>query len=165
MSAYNGQMRPLKLICVTWCLFAAACVGGGQNVNNKPAAGPAATQANSARTNPEELGLLIRIPYETEDVVWKRFDDTRVIAVLRFSKADAEKVVEEAAVHGAGENVTLPVESWFPDELIAQGDMSGNSALRGVSYSANGFAQEPFISGRATRIEGTDFFVLEMTAR
>lgn len=158
-------MRPLIVMCFTWCLFAAGCVGGSQNANNKPTGGPAGAQSNSARTNPEELGLLIRIPYETEDVVWKRVDDSRLLAVLRFSKSDAEKVTAEALTYGAGQNVSLPVESWFPDELIAQGDMSGDSSLRGVSFPANGFVQEPFVSGRATRIDGTDFFVLEMTAR
>ena len=145
------------------------CVGGDRNAGTRPPGGIAdegVTSTNSARTNVEELTLLINVPYETEDVVWKEdAASRRVVAVLRFSPADADRVAAEAAGYGGGENISIAVETWFPGELIAQGEMSGDSALKAKAYPANGFYQEPYNSGRIARIEGGDYFVLEMSAR
>jgi len=60
--------------------------------------------------------------------------------------------------------VSIPVETWFPEELVAQGETSGDTALRGEACSAASFFQEPYMSGRVVRIEATDYFVLEVTA-
>lgn len=110
----------------------------------------------------EELGILVKVPYKTEDIVWKEdIDKKRILAVMRFSPADANKLVAEGGVTGTPET-SIPVESWFPDELIAQGEMSGDAALKGVSYSAIAFVQEPYTVGKITRIEGTDYFILDV---
>ncbi len=141
-----------------------ACVDAGGNANStRPANAPAsAEKPNSLKTNAEELGLLVRVPYQTEDIVWK--EDTakkRILAVIRFSPEDANKLVAEAGAAGTPES-SIPVESWFPNELIAQSETSGDAALKGLSYPANAFVQEPYTIGKITRIDGTDYFILEL---
>ena len=146
----------------------AGCVAGtDQKANTRPPTANAADQtADEPRTNVEELGLLVTVPYETEDVVWKESPSgKKVTAVLLFSKATAERVVAEAQAFGAGQAVTLSPETWFPDELIAQGEMSGDAAVLGTAYPANAFFHEKYNSGRITRIEGGDHFVLEVSAQ
>lgn len=146
-----------------------ACSDGNNNANSRPSANAANTSgenANTPKTNVEELGVLVNVPYEAEDIVWK--DDAlhkKLTAVLRFSTADCDKIVADAGRFRKPENVTVQSESWFPDELIAQSDMSGDDTLKGTSYAANAFLQDPFNEGRITRIEGTNYFVLDATAK
>ena len=165
-SAYNYRMRSFAALSVLLtALISFSCVAGNQNANSNTNT-IAVPAANAAKTNIEELGLYVKVPYETEDIVWKEFPaNKRLTAALRFSSADANKLVEEARGFGPVENVSLPVEPWFPDELIAQGEMSGDSALRGQAYVANSFFQEPYTAGRVIRIEGTDYFILEVSAK
>ena len=122
--------------------------------------------ANAAKTNVEELGVLVNIPYEAVDIVWK--EDSvrkRLIAVLRFSSADAAKLVVASESLRPPQAVNLSSESWFPAELIAQSDLSGDGTLNGKSYAANTFLQEPYNAGSITRIENSDYFVLEAHAK
>lgn len=151
------------------CTLLCGCVGGRDEKANSrsPSVGNSANQNTStARTNVEELGLLVSIPYETEDVVWKEFPASKkVVAVLLFTKDTAARVVTDAQTHGAGQNVTLAAEPWFPDELIAQSEMSGDAALRGTAYPGNAFFLDKYNAGTITRVEGSDHFVLEITAR
>lgn len=170
MSAYNYRMitKPLgspAFIILLLSLFS-ACGGPATNSNGTPPANRAsrADEANSTKTNVEELGMLVKIPYETEDIVWKSYPTAkRIIAVLRFSPANADKIVSEAG--GTPEGRSLQVETWFPDELIAQGEMSGDDALKGIAYPATAFYQDPYLTGKITRVEGSDYFVLDLTAK
>jgi hypothetical protein len=145
------------------------CAGGGGNASiNAASSNPTLENANSVKSNTEELQLLIKVPYpiEDEDIVWKdNAAHKKLTAVLRFSKEDTNKLVAEAAARQAPEKVNLSSESWFPPELIAQSDMSGDASLNGVAYSADSFFQEPYTSGRIVRIDGTDYFVLELAAK
>jgi len=45
------------------------------------------------------------------------------------------------------------------------GELSGDDSLKGLAYSADSFFQEPYTSGRVIRIDGTDYFVLELSAK
>ena len=143
-----------------------ACGGpAAPNSANNPA-NSNSTASNSAKTNVEELGVRLNMPYEAEDVVWKDFpEQEKVVAVLRFSPADANKLVENAEKIRKPNAVTLGSETWFPPELIAQSDVSGNNTLKGTSYAANEFFQQPYNEGQITRIEGSDYFVLEVSAK
>ena len=146
-----------------------AC-GGPANSNAASNAATAANSrneaANATKTNVEELGLLINMPYEAEEVVWK--DDPqhkKLIAVLRFSPDDSKKLVAEAEKVKAPDKITLPTQTWFPPELIAQGDLGGEDTVNGLTYPANQFFQPPYTDGRITRVDGTDYFVLEVAAK
>jgi hypothetical protein len=125
-----------------------------------------AANTNKANTNVEELGVLINVPYESEEASWKQ--DTKhkkVIAVLRFSESEAGRLVDDASKIASAQDANISTETWFPPELIAQSGISGEDTLKGKAYPADAFFQEPFSSGRITRIENTDYFVLELTAK
>ena len=146
-----------------------ACVDGNKNANIPGSASvgnSSAATADQPITNAEELGLLINVPYQTEDIVWK--EDAarkRIIAVMRFLPEESNRIVVEAEKAGPPQNAEIALENWFPDELTAQGEMSGDSALKGLAYPANVFFLEPYTAGRITRIEGGDYVVLELSAK
>lgn len=163
----------MKSVNLAIILASSACVFGlagcafkvTSNVN-QPQNVESNSQSNSAKTNVEELGMLINVPYETEDIVWKEIvPQKKLVAVIRVSRADADKIVEDVRNIKPPENVTLQSENWFPVELIAQGDVSGDDTLKGVAYSAQPFFQEPFSDGMIVRIDGTEYFVIEMSAK
>lgn len=145
------------------------CGGGGANSNAagaNSAANDAANAGNTAKTNVEELGLLVAMPYETEEAVWREdANQKHLMAVLRFSPEDSNKLVEEAKKVKQPVRGVVESESWFPAELIAQSEMSGDNTLKGETYAANDFFQPPYSEGRIMRIENTDYFVLELTTK
>ena len=146
-------------------LFMCSGCGGGENVNANANANAAGAAGNaSAKTNVEELALLIRVPYEVEDIVWNA-DGERVLAVLRFSPEITKNVISAAQAYGEPQRVSVAFETWFPDELTAQSDMSGDSTLKGTAYGANDFYNEPFTRGRLVKIDDVDHFVLELTSK
>ena len=132
-----------------------------------------------AKDDAEELGKLIKIPYQTEEALWKTDqvvkdqnnnsdpapDNKKLIAVLKFNSADAQKIVEQAEQYRPAGEVSINVESWFPPELIAKSQESGDETIKGNRYAPNDFAQPPYQNGSLTRISGTDYFVLELSAR
>lgn len=164
-------LRRLDVILTLFLLsfLISACGATSGNGNSRANANSASTpleNPNAPKTNIEELGVLINVPYEAEDIVWKETaSPRRLIAVLRFSPADCDKIVADAEKYRKPENVTIQDETWFPDDLIAQGDMSGDDTLKGTSYAANTFLQDPFNEGRLIRIESTNYFVLEASAK
>ena len=166
-------MKPLRidviLALLLLTILLTACGGGSKNGNSKIPSNSANTgneNANAPKTNVEELGILVNVPYVAEDIVWKEnVTHKKLIAVLRFSAVDCEKIVADAAKYSKPGSVTVENETWFPDDLIALGDMSGDDTLKGISYSADTFLQDPFNEGRLVRIEGTNYFVLEATAK
>lgn len=167
-SAYNYRMIKIKTAAIlAFFVFTAsflACVDSSGNANSlRPANASASSEnATAPKTNAEELGVLVKVPYKTEDIVWKEDTEKKqILAVMRFSSADANKLVADAGNAGTPE-ASIPVESWFPDELIAQSEMSGDAALKGMSYPANAFIQEPYNLGKIIRIDGTDYFILEL---
>ena len=144
------------------------CGGESQNANQRTDAASAKTaeNPNATKTNAEELGLLINLPYDTEDIAWKGgAAQKKITAVLRFSNEDTAKIVAESQKAGPGEQISLPLETWFPEELTAQSDMSGDSALKGTSFPANVFFQEPFTSGNVIHVNDSNYFVLQLTAK
>jgi hypothetical protein len=162
----NFTKTAVILALLSAVLISAGCGGATSNSNSANVANEGATNANVAKTNVEELGLLINMPYETEEAVWRGGQDQKkLIAVLRFSSEDANKLVEQAKKSKPPVNEKIESESWFPAELIAQSDMSGDDTLQGTTYAADQFFQPPYTDGKLTRIEGTDYFVLELNAK
>ena len=147
--------------------LAGACGGGEKTVRNANSISTSnSAKSTPAKTNAEELRMLVIIPFETEDIVWKE-DETnkKLVAVLRFSPSDAAKVVADAEKIRPAQPANLPSESWYPAELVAQSSTSGDSTLNGKSYAANNFLQPPFKTGTLTRIDNTDYFILEASAK
>ena len=145
-----------------------ACGGNEANSNSKGSTGSDGNGENApvAKTNVEELGMLVNVPYESEDVVWMDFPkQKKIVAVLRFSQAEASRLTVDAEKIRPAQPTTITSEKWFPPELIAQGNLTGDDTLKGRSYAANAFFQDQYNDGRITRIEDTDYFILELSAK
>lgn len=116
----------------------------------------------------EELGRVIKLPFTPEDVTWREDNlktpgGRKLTAILKFSAEDADNVVREAEKYKPGEASEIDAETWFPAELVAQSQLSGDESLKGATFAADDFLQTPFNKGKLTRIINTDYFVLELT--
>ena len=152
---------------LTFAISTFAGCSGDAGANTTANANAASHEdSNRANTNVEELGVLVNVPYESEEASWKE-DKThkRVIAVLRFPEGEAKRLVDDASKIAPPITVTLSAETWFPAELTAQSATNGEGILSGESYPANAFYMDPFNNGRITRIENTDYFVLELDTK
>lgn len=160
-----------------------ACPGGensnqsANNANRGNAAGN--SNNNSASDDVEELGRIIKLPFTPEEATWRETNpntqntsnripapnEKKLIAVLKFSPADAQALIAQAEKHGAPKVEKLNVETWFPAELIAKSQLSGDETLQATTYAANDFFQNAYSGGKLFRIDETNYFVLEMTAK
>jgi len=130
----------------------------------------------AAQDNIEEFGKIVKLPVEPEEVTYGEFDldgktvnpqtpspnEKRLIAVLKFSAENAAQIAAQAEKHAPPAPLDVEAESWFPPELIAKSQVTGDEVLKGVSYQARDFFQTPYQKGRLTRINDTNYFVLEM---
>lgn len=109
--------------------------------------------------------LMVRLPFEPEEVAWKEKPaEKKLTAVIRFSPENAAKMAAEVAKNGQPSPETLTVETWYPAELIAQSDVTGESTLKGRSYPAESFLNPPYTKGKITRVENTDYFILQISS-
>lgn len=154
----------LRLVILT--LFGAVlisgCGAGEASKANSESALPS-PDPNAPRSSVEELGLIIRLPYEAEDCLWKQDPETKTItAVLRFDEEDTGKLAAEVEKLRTGEDASIPMQTWFPGDMIVDSDLRGDDQLHGKSYPADPFFLEPYNAGRLLRITGTDYWVLEI---
>ena len=158
------------ILALMFSILLLGSCGGGTNTNSIGRSDTANSKISESdrdpKTNVEELSVLVNVPYKAEDIVWKsEAQAKRLIAVLRFSPADSAKIVAEAEKLRAPASIAIQSETWFPDELIAQSDMSGDGTLKGTSYGADMFLLPPYNEGRLIRIDDTEYFVLEASIR
>jgi hypothetical protein len=166
------------IIALVTAAFFTACTSNAptnSNQANQAAEATNSTSANSVKNDIDELETIINLPFHPEDVDWREEPlgkagsnrvpgptDKKLVAILRFLKDDADKITTAAEKYKAGLPETITTESWFPAELIAQSQTSGDKTLKGASYPANDFYNPPYTAGKITRIEGTDYFILEL---
>lgn len=130
---------------------------------------------NPVKDNVEELELTIKLPAHPGEVLWRE-DKTdapndasaaagkKLTAVLKFAAEDAAKIVAQSETYRPATPAQIETESWFPAELIAQSELSGDETLKGNAYAANDFLQPPYADGKLTRLENSNYFVLELLA-
>jgi hypothetical protein len=125
--------------------------------------------ANASTTpndNVEELRSSMQIPFEPEDAVWRVVSDKngrkRLTAVLRLKPEDYKDLSAKASAAGPGRQVQASVDQWFPPELSAISETTGEMTVTGTSYPANEFFQPPFDSGTVTLINDTDYVIVEL---
>lgn len=155
-------------LLLSYGLSSISCGGrAAGNVSTASAnANSTTANANGAKTDVEELRLIINIPYEAEDIFWKEDKvQKKLTAVLRFDRADTDKLNADLEKAAAAVTAEIEAEDWFPDELRSQSEMKGDTALTGKTYSASQFFSEAYTGGKITRVAGTDFFVLELTGK
>ena len=154
------------LIFLTLVFLLAGCVG--KDAANKRDAQNSNTNSNAspAKDDAEEFSKVVNLAVAPEEVLWRESETKsgkKLVAVLKYSSVDAQTIVANAEKHRAAIAAELDAENWFPPELIAQSQGSGDEILKGKSYAANDFFSESYKNGKITRINDTDYFVLELT--
>lgn len=161
----------LFLVSAVYFLAIISC--GGSNAAdsnaNQNSSGNSSNAENvkATKDNVEELSNLIKMPETPEEAVWRE-DETqnpkgkKLTAVLKYTAETAGKVTENAAAQQPSE-VEIGTEDWFPEELTAQTQLSGNESLKGNSFAASGFLNPPYAHGKLVKVQNTDYFVLELT--
>jgi major membrane immunogen (membrane-anchored lipoprotein) len=168
------------LIFLAVLLLTFAC-SNSENTNQTNANQTTETNANAAVTTKDdaaELAKIVNLPVmfddaEVEEVVWREESvggqpdagKRRLVAVFFYTPENSKKLVEIIEKHKPAEEVEIQAESWFPAELVAQGQTSGNDTIKGAAYSASDFTKPPFENGRITRVSATDYFVLELSTK
>ncbi|CAN5397114.1 hypothetical protein BH20ACI1_BH20ACI1_29690 [soil metagenome] len=134
--------------------------------------------ANIPKDDVEELDKIINLPMQPEDATWREDNlldkqnnnntpvpkGKKLTVVLKFTSEDAQKIVEQIDKTKPAFASDVDAASWFPPELIAKSQEFGDETLKGISYSADNFLRDPYKNGKITRINDTDFFVLELTS-
>jgi hypothetical protein len=82
---------------------------------------------------------------------------------MKFTEQDAGNLIAQVEKHRPAEAVEVDTEQWFPAELIAQSQLSGNETLKGNAYAPTDFIQLPYKNGRLIKIENSNYFVLELS--
>lgn len=163
MKFYRAKLS-LGLALVT--LFFGACGGIEKtNVNSAPQVANANSTANvAAKDNIEELGKIIKLPTAPEEATYNESNANgkKLVVVLRFSEEQANQISTQSEKYKTPAPADIDAETWFPPELIAKSQETGDSALKGVEYAPNDFLQAPFSKGKLTRINDTNYFVLEL---
>ena len=114
----------------------------------------------------ETLAKIINLPFAPEETTYAETvqNGRKIVAVVKFSPADAEKIVAAAEKYQTPVAADVYAENWFPPELVARTQQTGDESLKGVEYAAADFFQPPYSKGKITRINETDYFVLELNA-
>lgn len=168
-------MTKAALILSLTIIIFTACAETPEQANSTPNIKEISANLNDpdsperkANDHIEELGDLINMQAAPTDAKWREEskDGIRTLtAVIRFEKADADKLETSSANHGEMQSVDIPVQEWFQSELITQGEFSADLTLKGRSYPANEILKEPFNTGKLTRIEDTDYFIAEIAVK
>lgn len=172
--------RAKSVLILSLLIFLTACAeddAGNLNSNS------AAKNSNSStpvavvpKDDVEELGKIIKLPFIPEEATYYEFNltdknseprvpapiDKKLVAVLRFSETDANQIVANALKFKSPAPADIDPETWFPPELVAKSQETGDSSLKGVEYAASDFLQTPYAKGRLTRVNETNYFVLEL---
>lgn len=130
--------------------------------------------ANVANDNETELNTLLNLPYEAEENVFREdkangtantngladSNGNKLTAVLKFSEENTKKLIEQLKSKGESFPTKIDPEPWFPAELIAKSQTSGDESIKGTGYNAEIFFKAPYNSGSIARVNDTDYFVL-----
>lgn len=135
------------------------------------AGSPQETPKPETNDDPEEFAKLVTLPAQPVDVIWieeavgnpANPTDRKLRAAVRFKTEDTTRIIESAKKFSPAEPFKLDAEDWFPDEIIAQTQTSGDQSLDASVYHANDFLMAPFQDGRLIKIERSDFIILELT--
>ncbi len=141
-----------------------------QNTNQSSNTNQAIENSSSTKDNTEGLEMIVKLPFEPQDAVWReeksgKPNEGKLIAVLQFKSEDAEKIVAQSQTYKNPTPADISAESWFPAELIAQSQLSGDETLKGTTYAANDFLQSPYTDGKITRIQSSNYFILELISK
>lgn len=154
----------LLILLASQLLSGCSSRSGNANVSNESAAATNSSQAGP-NDNIDEFMLMVRLPFAPEEVAWREYpSQKKLVAVVRFSPENATKMSAEMAKGGQSTTETMSVETWYPAELIAQSDLTGESTVKAQSYPAEPFLNPPYTKGRISRVENTDYFIVQISS-
>ena len=167
------------LVVIAVCFFVCSCVEDrdyGQATNLRPDVNRnVEVNANANIANDSEIALdeIINLPFEPEESIFREIaisedasnrvpgpKDKRLTVVLSFSEEDTRSILENARTVKPPFETEVEAEPWFPAELLAKSETSGNQQLKGMGYSAKEFTKSPWLNGSLIRIDETRYFVL-----
>ncbi|GIU82841.1 MAG: hypothetical protein D6687_05040 [Acidobacteria bacterium] len=155
-------------VLIVAIFFSISCASSKENQTESPS-NENKIQTPSSKDDIAELNSIVRLPYLPEEVTWheeqnsKNPENKRLVAVMRFSEDDEKALIQQAEKHGQSQPTEIEVEDWFPPELVAQNELSGDETLKGIAYSPTDFIQMPYKKGRLIKIENSHYFVLELS--
>lgn len=158
--------RTIGVFCLGVSAFSACSKDERANQNRSSQT----TQTNAAqqatKDDVEELGKIVRLPAAPEEATYREENSggRKLTAVLKFSGADAAQIVAAAEKYKPVAAAQIEAEDWFPAELVAQSQLSGDETLSGAAFAADDFFQPPFANGKLTRVGETNYFILELNA-
>ena len=126
-----------------------------------------------AQDNVEDLSKIIKLPYTPLEATYSEtnvkgktaaLNDKKIVGVLKFSTEETVKIAAAAAKYKPPVPSDIDAETWFPPELIAKSQETGDEFLKGSEYAANDFFQPPYLNGKLTRVNDSNYFVLELTS-
>ncbi len=179
---------PVKILAVLFtCLFSLSCLSEDKPIDDVNTLRPNVNQnanvnvnANANVVDDSEIKLkeMVNLPYEPiEDSPWREEElgnkdnrapgptDRKLTAVLKFSEEDTKKILETASKNKEPFDTDVDAESWFPAELIAKSETTGDNTLKGKGYSADEFVKPPYSVGTLVFIEGADYFILVLQTK
>jgi len=177
------QPAPKIFIAIIIGLIFTACssdntANANANSTNQSAISANSNSVNAVKDDVDELEMTIKLPIHPEEAVWREENlaktgdnrvpaptDKKLVAVLLYTKENADKLVAQAEKYKPGTPEIINNESWFPNELTAQSQISGDETIKGKGYPANDFYNMPYTDGKIIRIDGTDYFILELFAK
>ncbi|MDQ3063304.1 MAG: hypothetical protein M3R14_10685 [Acidobacteriota bacterium] len=148
-----------------------ACAGNETANTNSLASNVNSKTEVVAKDDIEELGKIIKLAFVPEEATYSEINlndrnsvpnQKKLVAVLKFSAENANQIVAQAEKYNPPAPADIDAENWFPPELVAKSQETGDEFLKGAAYAANDFLQSPYINGRLTRINDTNYFVLEL---
>ncbi len=130
--------------------------------------------ANVAEDSEEKLDELVNLPIGPEENVFREervteantsnragtAADKRLTVVLRYTEENSDKLVRMLSERNPPFKTEVASEAWFPAELKAKSETTGNQQLKGTGYSADDFAKPPWMKGSIIRIDETNYFIL-----
>lgn len=166
----KGLSTTSIIIALLLSAFTFSCGSSKDNVNNASNANGANRNSTDVSTsindNIEDLKALIAVPFEPDEVVWRTFPEgpngKRLIAVFRLTPENARSFAARMGSSGPGRSVQSNVEQWYPAELIAMSETTGEMSVAATSYPATEFFQPPYNTGSVTIIPETDYVILEL---
>ncbi len=114
----------------------------------------------------ETLAKIIKMPFIPDEATFTETEQNgkKLVAVLKFSSADAAAIVAAAEKYQPPAAADIDAEMWFPPELVAKSQETGDEFLKGIAYAPNDFLQAPYVNGKLTRLNDTNYFILELTS-
>jgi hypothetical protein len=165
----SGTQKYLSLLVVCAFLFLNSCTNPETTNSNSNQSNPEVIQENAIVTKDDamELATIIKLPFELDDAVWYEAEiegsGKKLRAFILFYKEDEAAFMSQPNKAKPLEYIEFDLEKWFPGEMVAQSDIAGDQKLKGLVYPADEFFNETYKKGRLVRVEGTDFFLLELT--